>query len=93
MEFLKFKANFSVWLVQQILLNRKRTVNTLDVNRILDASNSILYVVENELSKKKIMEGINDKRHEGFKDIFFIDIREIPSDIEEAWKYLSEKVV
>lgn len=93
MEFSKFKANFSAWLVQQVLLERKRTVNTLDINRILDASNSILYIIESELSKKKIMEGMNDKRHEGFKDIFFIDVREIPNDLEEAYKYLFEKVV
>ncbi|MEK6878222.1 MAG: hypothetical protein AABY22_01365 [Nanoarchaeota archaeon] len=90
MEIKKIKLDIVAWLVQRILLERKRKVGWNN-NKVIDFSNSILYFVENNLTKQKILKGI--KENKNFKDIFFIDSREIPSDIEEAWKYLSEKVV
>ncbi|MEK6882802.1 MAG: hypothetical protein AABY22_24475 [Nanoarchaeota archaeon] len=77
-------------LIKQILMEKGRGV-VLDFNSVADMDNNILYIIEDNLTKQKVMEGITENN--SYKDIFFIDIREIPNDLEEAYKYLSDKVV
>jgi len=56
---------------------------------LLDVDNLIIYEIENNRTKAK--EKI--KRLKSIRDIFVIDLKEVPDSLKEAEKYLREKVV
>jgi hypothetical protein len=83
-------------LIFKILRDRGRQVGTeVEVNGgivdVLDLENMIAYEVETNLTKEKIIDKISCLH--GLRDVFFIDTKEVSSDLYEAEKYLKEKVV
>jgi prophage antirepressor-like protein len=58
---------------------------------VLDLDNMIAYEVENNLTRNKLRSKVSSIS--GLKDVFFIDILEVPDDIGEAEYYIREKVV
>jgi hypothetical protein len=83
-------------LIFKILRDRGRQVGTeVEVNGgivdVLDLENMIAYEVETNLTKEKIIDKIYCLH--GLRDVFFIDTKEVSSDLYEAEKYLKEKVV
>lgn len=83
-------------IILKILRERGRTAGTeVEVRNgvadLVDLDNSIVYEVETNITKEKIYQKI--RNYESAKDIFFIDTREVPDDLNEAEKYLREKVV
>lgn len=88
------------WLVKaiifKILRERRAQVGTeVEVNGgivdVLDIDNMIAYEVENRFTKRKLMEKL--RNISGLRDVFFIDILEVPDDICEAESFVREKVV
>ncbi len=57
----------------------------------LDADNVIAYEVENNFTRKKLNAKLSCLS--GLRDVFFIDILEVPDDVGGAESYLREKVV
>lgn len=58
---------------------------------LLDTDNMIAYEVENNFTMKKLRNKLTNLS--GLRDVFFIDILEVPDDIFEAESYLREKIV
>ena len=58
---------------------------------VLDTDNMIAYEVENNFTRKKLNAKLTSIS--GLRDVFFIDILEVPDDITEAESYIKEKVV
>lgn len=88
------------WLVKaiifKILRERRAQVGTeVEVNGgivdVLDIDNMIAYEVENRFTKRKLLEKL--RNISGLRDVFFIDILEVPDDICEAESFIREKVV
>lgn len=88
------------WIVKAIIFkqlrNTGRQVGTeVEVNGgivdVLDVDNMIAYEVENNLTREKLKSKVMSIS--GLKDVFFIDILEVPDDIQEAESYLKEKLV
>lgn len=88
------------WLVKaiifKILRERRTQVGTeVEVNGgivdVLDIDNMIAYEVENRFTKRKLLEKL--RNISGLRDVFFIDILEVPDDICEAESFVREKVV
>ena len=88
------------WVVKsmifKILRERRREVGTeVEVNGgivdVLDVDNMIAYEVENNLTAKKL--NLKLKSLSGLRDIFFIDIIEVPDDVFEADRYLKQRIV
>ncbi len=88
------------WLVKaiifKVLRDRRTQVGTeVEVNGgivdVLDVDNMIAYEVENHFTMRKLQEKLRNLS--GLRDVFFIDILEVPNDFFEAEKYLREKVV
>lgn len=88
------------WLVKaiifKILRERRAQVGTeVEVNGgivdVLDIDNMIAYEVEKHFTKRKLLEKL--RNISGLRDVFFIDILEVPDDICEAESFIREKVV
>lgn len=88
------------WIVKSIIFkmlrNMGRQVGTeVEVNGgivdILDIDNMIAYEVENNFTRKKLSAKLSSLS--GLRDIFFIDIIEVPDDLHEAEIFIREKVV
>jgi hypothetical protein len=88
------------WIVKaivfKILLNKGRNVGTeIEVGNgivdVFDSDNKIAYEIENNSSKPKIEERIHDLS--GAKDVFIINLRHVPNDVNDAKKYLERIVV
>lgn len=88
------------WLVKaiifKILRERRAQVGTeVEVNGgivdVLDIDNMIAYEVENRFTKRKLLDKL--RSISGLRDVFFIDILEVPDDIQEAESFIREKVV
>jgi MFS superfamily sulfate permease-like transporter len=58
---------------------------------IIDLDNLIVYEIENGMNKKNIKEKIRNYRI--VKDIFFIDCKRVPENLEDAEKYLRRVVI
>jgi hypothetical protein len=58
---------------------------------LIDLDNLIAYEIENGTNKKKIEEKL--KNYKAVKDVFFIDCKKVPNDLEKAEKYLRKIVV
>ncbi len=83
-------------MILKILRERGRIVGSeIEVRNgiadLVDLDNSIIYEVETNITKEKVYDKI--KNYNSAKDIFFIDTREVPDDLNDAEKYLREKVV
>ena len=83
-------------MILKILRERGRTVGTEielqnGIADLVDVDNSIVYEIETNLTKEKIFQKI--RNYQAAKDIFFIDTRENPDDLNEAEKYLRQKVI
>ena len=92
------KESMKHWLVKcmvfKILRERRRTVGTeIEVDGgivdVIDADNLIAYEIESKTTKQKIEE----VRRLGVKDVFLIDLRDVPDDRREAELYLRSRVV
>jgi hypothetical protein len=88
------------WIVKAIIFRelrrRGRQVGTeVEVNGgivdVLDLDNMIAYEVENNLTHKKLR--LKASSISGVRDVFFIDILEVPDDIRDAEEYVKEKVI
>lgn len=58
---------------------------------IHDTDNNILYVVENNLTRKKLNDYL--RTTSGYRDVFFVDVLEVPDDVFEMERYLEGKIV
>jgi hypothetical protein len=88
------------WIVKAIIFkhlrNMGRQVGTeVEVNGgivdVLDIDNMIAYEVENNLTREKVKAKMFSLS--GLKDVFFIDILEVPDDVQEAGYYIKDKLV
>ena len=88
------------WVVKAIIFKTLRGMGRqvgteVEVNGgivdVLDADNMIAYEVENNFTRKKLDAKLGNLS--GLRDVFFIDILEVPDDIAEADLYIREKVV
>lgn len=88
------------WLVKamifKLLRGMGRSVGTeVEVNGgivdLVDADNMIAYEVENNLTREKLKSKLTSLS--GMRDVFFIDILDVPDDIFEAEDYIRKKVV
>jgi hypothetical protein len=88
------------WLVKavifKILRGMGRRVGTeVEVNGgivdVLDMDNMIAYEVETCLTREKLKSKLTSLS--GIRDVFFIDVSEVPDDIPEAEQYVRQKVV
>lgn len=88
------------WLVKavifKVLRRMGRRVGTeVEVNGgivdILDLDNMIAYEVETDLTREKLKSKLASLS--GMRDVFFIDVLEVPDDIPEAEQYVRQKVV
>lgn len=88
------------WLVKAIIFKSlreagRRVGTEVEVNGgivdVLDADNMIAYEVENNLTRKKLSAKLSSLS--GLRDVFFIDILEVPDDMLEAEEYIRERVV
>jgi len=88
------------WIVKALIFRllrcRGRRVGTeVEINGgivdILDLDNMIAYEVENGLTREKLKAKLASLS--GIRDVFFIDILEVPDDLTEAERYVREKVV
>jgi len=83
-------------MIFKILRDRGRTVGTeIETNNgivdLIDVDNKIVYEIESNLTEKIAKEKI--KQFNFAKDVFLIDVKKIPDDLNKAEKYLKEKVV
>lgn len=83
-------------IVFQILRNRERNVGSeIEVGNgiadVFDSDNRIAYEIENNFSRSKMKEKISNLT--GAKDVFIINLRHVPDDINAAKKYLERIVV
>jgi len=94
------KETMKHWLTKamifKILRNNGRTVGTeIETNNgiadLIDVGNKIVYEIESRITKKKVEEKL--KQFATANDIFIIDLRKVPNDIDKAEKYLREKIV
>jgi len=94
------KESMKHWLTKaaifKILRDRGRAVGTeIEVNGgivdVIDVDNFIVYEIEKNLTEKKKKEEVN--RLKEAKDVFIIDLKEMPNDFEKAEIYLREKLV
>jgi len=58
---------------------------------LIDLDNLIAYEIENGINKKRINEKL--KNYKVVKDVFFVDCKKVPNDLEKAEKYLRKIVV
>jgi hypothetical protein len=58
---------------------------------LIDLDNLIAYEIENGINKKRIEEKL--KNYKVVKDVFFIDCKKVPNDLEKAENYLRKIVV
>lgn len=58
---------------------------------VLDADNMIAYEVETNLTRERLKEKLSCLS--GVRDVFFIDVSEVPIDAADAMDYLSGKIV
>jgi len=58
---------------------------------LIDLDNLIAYEIENEINKKRINEKL--KNYKVVKDVFFIDCKKVPNDLEKAENYLRKIVI
>lgn len=88
------------WLVKAMIFKSLRNIGRnvateVEVNGgvvdVLDTDNMIAYEVENNFTRKKLNAKLLNLS--GLRDVFFIDILEVPDDIQEAEFYIKEKVV
>lgn len=88
------------WLVKAIIFKALRergreAGSEVEVNGgivdVLDTGNMIAYEVENNFTRKKLSAKLSSLS--GLRDIFFIDILEVPDDMHEAEAYIREKIV
>ncbi len=88
------------WLVKAIIFkllrNMGREVGTeIEVNGgivdVLDADNRIAYEVENNFTREKLKSKLTNLS--GMRDVFFIDIVEVPDDMFEAEDYIRRKII
>ena len=88
------------WLVKamifKILRERKRIVGTEIETKngivdVIDVDNFIVYEIEKNLTENKKKEKIDQLK--GINDVFIIDLKKVPGDLEGAERYLREKIV
>jgi len=88
------------WLVKatifKILRNMRRRVGTeVEVNGgivdVLDIDNMIAYEVESNLTRERLKSKLANLS--GMRDVFFIDLSDVPDDIYESELYLRAKMV
>jgi hypothetical protein len=58
---------------------------------LIDLDNLIAYEIENGINKKRIEEKL--KNYKVVKDVFFVDCRKVPNDLEKAENYLRKIVI
>jgi hypothetical protein len=58
---------------------------------LIDLDNLIAYEIENGISKRRIEEKL--KNYKVVKDVFFINCKKVPNDLEKAENYLRKIVV
>jgi hypothetical protein len=80
----------------KILREKRRNVGSeIEIKNgivdLIDLDNLIAYEIENEINKKRINEKL--KNYKVVKDVFFIDCKKVPNDLEKAEKYLRKIVV
>jgi len=83
-------------IIFHILRKKGRNVGTeIEVGNaiadVFDSDNRIAYEIENNFSKTRRERKIRNLS--GAKDVFVIDLRSVPNDIDAAKKYLEEIVV
>lgn len=88
------------WLVKAMIFKSLRGMGRLvgtevevggGIVDVLDADNMIAYEVENNFTRKKLAAKLSSLS--GLRDVFFIDIVEVPDDLHEAESYIRGKVV
>ena len=88
------------WIVKSMVFKKLREMGRqvgteVEVNGgivdVLDLDNMIAYEVENNFTRKKLNAKLSSLS--GLRDIFFIDIVEVPDTFDEATIYLGEKLV
>jgi hypothetical protein len=94
------KESMKHWLTKaaifKILRDRGRVVGTEielggGIADVIDVDNFIVYEIEKELNERKKKEKAS--RLKDAKDVFIIDLKEVPDDFDKAEIYLGEKVV
>lgn len=94
------KETMKHWLTKamifKILRGRGRIVGTEietknGIADLIDVDNKIVYEIESRITKKKVEEKL--RQFATANDIFIIDLRKVPNDIDKAEKYLREKIV
>lgn len=82
--------------IKKALLDRGRDVGEFvrvngEVVDILDRGNMIAYEVESNFTMKKLRDRLS--KLSGLRDVFFIDVLDVPDDVSEMEVYLRDKVV
>lgn len=83
-------------IIFKILRERKRNVGTeVEVGNgivdVFDEDNKIAYEIESEISKRKAREKMRNMQEAN--DVFFINLKKVPDEINAARKYLERIVV
>ena len=92
------KESMKHWVVKAVIFKILRELgrsvgSEVEVNGgivdVLDIDSMIVYEVE-----RKLRNDVHcDKRFRGIRDVFIINLKDVPNSIDEAEKYLREKVV
>jgi hypothetical protein len=80
----------------KILREKRRNVGSeIEIKNgivdLIDLDNLIAYEIENGINKKRINEKL--KNYKVVKDVFFVDCKKVPNDLERAENYLRKIVI